>query len=98
MLTNTLPPQIGHPAEITLSSTLYSSYCSPIYQRLFNRSADYSPTPGLVRSWEIAPDKKSITWHLIQGVKFQDGTPFDAAAVKYNLEAQAATTAGKGEL
>ena len=96
MLTNTLPPPIGHPSEITLSSFLYSSYCSPIFQRLFNRTADYRPTPALVRSWEIAPDKKSITWHLVQGVKFQDGTPFDAAAVKYNLEAQAATPAGKG--
>ena len=42
--------------------------------------------PALAESWETAPDGKSWTFKLRSGVKFQDGTPFDAAAVKYNLE------------
>ncbi|HEX5503459.1 MAG TPA: ABC transporter substrate-binding protein, partial [Thermomicrobiales bacterium] len=36
----------------------------------------------LAKSWEPAPDAKSFTFHLQQGVKFHDGTPFNAQAVK----------------
>ena len=28
------------------------------------------PEPGLAESWEIAPDQKSITFHLRHGVKW----------------------------
>lgn len=41
--------------------------------------------PGLVESWE-QPDEKSFLLHLRQGVKFHDGTPFDAEAVKFNID------------
>ncbi|HKG26655.1 MAG TPA: ABC transporter substrate-binding protein [Thermomicrobiales bacterium] len=42
--------------------------------------------PGLAESWEVAPDGLSITFRLRQGVTFHDGTPFDADAVKFNLD------------
>ena len=42
--------------------------------------------PGLATSWDVSPDGKEYTFHLRQGVKFQDGTPFDAAAAKFNFE------------
>ncbi|MHB2165921.1 ABC transporter substrate-binding protein [Alsobacter sp. R-9] len=42
--------------------------------------------PALATSWESSPDGKVWTFKLRSGVTFQDGTPFDAAAVKYNLE------------
>ena len=45
------------------------------------------PAPTkLATSWDIAQDGTSITFHLRQGVKFQDGTTFDATAAKYNLD------------
>ena len=55
---------------------------------------DLSPTgkpavlrPGLATSWEqSADDKKTWIFHLRQGVKFHDGTPFDADAVIWNLD------------
>jgi peptide/nickel transport system substrate-binding protein len=40
----------------------------------------------LAESWELAPDKSSYTFHLRKGVKFHDGTEFNAAAVKWNFE------------
>jgi len=43
--------------------------------------------PWLAKTWDIAADGKTITLHLEENVKFQDGTDFDAAAVQYNLEA-----------
>lgn len=42
--------------------------------------------PALAESWEIANDGKLYTFHLRRGVTFHDGTPFDADAVKFNLE------------
>lgn len=47
---------------------------------------DGSFAPGLASTWDISPDGLSYTFHLRQGVTFQDGTPFNAEAVKYNLE------------
>lgn len=42
--------------------------------------------PGLATSWDISPDGLVYTFKLRPDVKFHDGTPFDAAAVKFNFE------------
>ena len=42
--------------------------------------------PQLATSWELAPDKSSYTFKLRKGVKFHDGTDFNAQAVKWNLD------------
>src|SRR5882724_911543 len=42
--------------------------------------------PWLAKSWEISGDGLSYTFHLRDDVKFHDGTRFDAAAVKFNLD------------
>ena len=41
--------------------------------------------PALATSWEATPDGKVWTFKLRDGVTFQDGTKFDAEAVKFNL-------------
>lgn len=42
--------------------------------------------PWLAKSWEVSPDGLSYTFHLRADVHFTDGTPFNAAAVKANLD------------
>src|SRR3990172_2914724 len=42
--------------------------------------------PELATNWRLAADSKSFTLTLRKGVKFQDGTDFNAAAVKFNIE------------
>lgn len=42
--------------------------------------------PRLATSWEVSPDGLAYTFRLRQGVRFQDGTPFDARAVKFTFE------------
>jgi len=44
------------------------------------------PAPALAESWEVSPDSRSITYYLRDDVKFQDGTPFNAEAVKFNFD------------
>ena len=41
--------------------------------------------PGLATSWKYAANGKSVTFTLRPGLKFTDGTPLDAAAVKKNI-------------
>ena len=44
-----------------------------------------APRPGLATSWEY-PDPKTLVFTLREGIRFHDGTIFDAAAVKANLD------------
>jgi len=43
-------------------------------------------TSALASSWTVAPDHRTWTFTLRKGVTFQDGTPFDADAVIFNLD------------
>jgi peptide/nickel transport system substrate-binding protein len=42
--------------------------------------------PSLALSWDMSPDGMSYTFKLRPGVKFHDGTDFDAAAVKFTYD------------
>lgn len=57
-----------------------------IFDSLVVQLPDNSIKPWLATSWTISEDGKSYTFKLRQDVKFQDGTPFNAEAVKYNFD------------
>jgi peptide/nickel transport system substrate-binding protein len=42
--------------------------------------------PVLARSWQMSPDGRTWTFLLRSGLTFSDGTPIDAAAVKFNFD------------
>lgn len=42
--------------------------------------------PCLAKSWTVSPDARVYTFQLQKGVTFTDGTPFNAAAMKWSLE------------
>jgi peptide/nickel transport system substrate-binding protein len=42
--------------------------------------------PYLAKSWDLAPDKKTYTFHLRQGVKWSDGEPFNADDVIFSFD------------
>jgi len=42
--------------------------------------------PDIATAWKASPDAKTWTFTLRPGMKFSDGTPVDAAAVKFNFD------------
>ena len=57
-----------------------------IYPTLFSRALDMSYVGYLADTWEVSEDSKALTINLIDYATFTDGTPIDAAALKWNLE------------
>ena len=57
-----------------------------ILEGLTKIQVDGSVTPLLAEKWSMDPDGKVYTFKLRKGVKFQDGSDFDASAVKFTFE------------
>ncbi|USG63898.1 ABC transporter substrate-binding protein [Brevibacillus ruminantium] len=58
-----------------------------IYETLVSyEDTNTTVIPGLAESWEISEDGLTYTFKLRQGVKFHDGTDFNAEAVKFNFD------------
>ena len=56
-----------------------------VYDRLIERQPNGKLYPGLATSWTVSDDGLTWTFKLRQGVKFHDGTPFNADAVVFNF-------------
>jgi glutathione transport system substrate-binding protein len=57
-----------------------------IYDGLVGFTPDMKVKPELATAWEASKDAKTFTFQLRPGVKFHDGTPLNAAAVKLNFD------------
>lgn len=75
----TLDPHAS-PSAVTFQIT------SSIFETLLYLDAQRNLKPYLAESYEVSPDAKVYTFKLRRDVKFSDGTPFNAAAVKYNFD------------
>ncbi len=80
---------IVHPEPSTLAHYAVSAGNIPmiavqVYEGLLAYDWDLKPIPSLATSWEIAPDGKTITFKLRQGVTFHNGAPFTSADVQFS--------------
>jgi peptide/nickel transport system substrate-binding protein len=57
-----------------------------IFDSLVVALPDHTVGPWLAESWTISADRRAYTFKLRPDVKFHDGTPFNATAVKFNLD------------
>src|SRR5260370_10952876 len=57
-----------------------------VAENLLYRGPDGKLVPWLAESWTVARDGRSVTFKLRRDVKFHDGTPFNADAVKFNFD------------
>lgn len=76
---STLDPHVN-------SNTRDSVFFHALYDRLIERSPDGNLFPGLATEWSVADDNVTWTLALRDDVTFQDGAPFNAEAVVFNLE------------
>ena len=76
-----LDPAYAYAAENTVLNLCYENllwYSPP--------GSDDVLRPGLATGWQSNEDATVWTFELREGVTFQDGTPFDARAVKFTIE------------
>src|SRR5262249_28187266 len=60
---------------------------SSVYDTLIRfKPGSFTQEPGLATAWRMSPDGLTYTFTLRRGVKFHDGTPFDAEAVKFTYD------------
>jgi peptide/nickel transport system substrate-binding protein len=69
-----------NPQEQT--TTLIQNICDLIYDSYFFQTPDGKLEPRLATKYQVSPDGLSWTISLRKGVKFTDGTPFNAQAAK----------------
>lgn len=68
------------------NDTLSQSVERTMYQGLYGMDKEMKLVPVLAESYEANEIATEFVFHLRRGVTFHDGTPFDAAAVKANVE------------
>lgn len=60
---------------------------SEIFENLVRfRPGSFQVEPQIARSWRMASNGKRWTFNLRPGLRFSDGTPLDAQAVKFNFD------------
>ena len=86
------PSRFGFPAKVFGPDQFFEGL---FLEMMFNPTdqADVF-TPQLAESWELTPDKLAYIFHLRKGVKFHDGTDFNAAAAKFCWDLNLAAAAG----
>ncbi|MFD0825059.1 ABC transporter substrate-binding protein [Neobacillus sp. M.A.Huq-85] len=78
------PANIGNPPEQVGSGFLHMM--APVLETLGKFDEKGEMQPLLAEKWETNPEAKTITYYLKKGIKFHDGTDFNAKAVKWNIE------------
>ncbi|HEX3603339.1 MAG TPA: ABC transporter substrate-binding protein [Steroidobacteraceae bacterium] len=78
------PPVLDPTANpaAAISEVLYGN----VYQGLVRFAADGSVRPMLALSWEVSADGLTYLFHLKSGVRFHDGSAFDAASARFSLQ------------
>ncbi len=81
MIVNPEPSTLAH-YMVTIGSV--PPIATQVYEGLATYDWDQNPQPQLAKSWVIAPDGKTITFKLQEGVTFHNGHPFTSADVQYS--------------
>jgi ABC-type transport system substrate-binding protein len=75
---------LGDPLRHRGMTSYYQA--GPALETLLRHDKNAAPIPWLATSWKEDPKAKTITFILRKGVKFHDGTDFNARAVQWNLQ------------
>jgi len=76
------------PLKVGVYDTGANMVASALFDTLTSLDASGKAVPKLALSWTHSEDFKTWTFKLRPNVKFHDGTPFNAQAVKWNFDRQ----------
>ncbi len=76
------------PLKVGVYDTSAETAAAAIFDTLTTLDDKGEPQPKLALSWTHSDDFKTWTFKLRPGVKFHDGTPFNAQAAKENFDRQ----------
>ena len=76
------------PLKVGVYDTAANMVAAVLFDTLTGRDAAGKASPKLALSWTSSADYKTWTFKLRPNVKFHDGSPFNAQAVKWNFERQ----------
>lgn len=94
----TLEPSPGLDPTTAAAAAIGEVVHLNILEGLTKIAPDGAVTPLLADSWIQGPDGKTYTFLLKKGVRFSDGKPFDASAVKFSFDrARAPTSTNKAK-
>ena len=83
-IANAIPNVLGYGPEKAPSDNYYML---PVIERLAEWGDDKGTIVGvLAESWDADPDALTFTWYLRKGVKFHDGTDWNAEACRWNFQ------------
>ncbi|MBI3458212.1 MAG: ABC transporter substrate-binding protein [Candidatus Rokubacteria bacterium] len=71
---------------VQMTTTTVANMVDYVVETLTFIDQDGKIRPMLAESWSSTPDGVAYTFRLRKGVMFQDGTPLNAQAVKWNLD------------
>jgi peptide/nickel transport system substrate-binding protein len=83
MIAPYIPKNLGYVPEKTPNDNYQML---PVIERLCEWDINGNLIPRLAESWDTSSNPPSITWHLRKGVKFNDGSDWNAEAVRWNFQ------------
>jgi len=73
--TTSMDPHVG-------SNGISNQILNEVYESLLTFDENTNVVPLLAKEWSVSEDGRTYTFVLNEGIKFHDGEPFNAAAVK----------------
>jgi len=93
LASNSKPIILGTTDKITVldPAKTYDFYTWEVFHNIGEGLLKYKPgttelMPGIAKSYEVSSDRREYTFKLREGLKFTDGAPLDAAAVKWSID------------
>ena len=74
------PAQIGE----VVTSEIYANTCDALVD--FDVKDEKKLTPAMAKRWDVSPDRKTLTFHLQDNLKFPDGTPASAGDLAWSMQ------------
>jgi peptide/nickel transport system substrate-binding protein len=82
-IAGSIPSDLGYPPD---KAPVDDYFMLSVIERIAEWDENGNMVPVLSTSWDVDSNAKTITWHLREGVKFHDGTDWNAEALRWNFQ------------